>query len=168
MVVMSKELNKSPDINRQMPTPQFLDIPSPFESGNKPIGVITKSPIDGKEKPFVWFNNLTGNSLNNRFRRHEVAEYLTRIVLTMNVGIILGPAIDIKKSMVSGKIKLERERGDERKFGYYVDASERVPMFGFKFHIDSIEDLVERYYLAGKPNIYEETYRKIKTSLPRR
>lgn len=67
----------------QMPKPQFLDIPSPFESGNKPIGIVAKSPIDGKEKPFVWFANLTGRSLNNASRRHEVAAWLTRITLTM-------------------------------------------------------------------------------------
>lgn len=80
----------------------------------------------------------------------------------------MGPAIDIEKSIASGKIELSRERRDERKFGYYIDALGRVPMFGFKFHADSIEELVERYCLDGKPNIYEETYEKIKASLPRR
>ena len=152
----------------KMPKPQFLDIPSPFESEGKPIGIIAKSPIDGREKPFAWFKNFTGHSLADGGRRFEVATYVTRMILTMGAEIVVGPAIDIEKcDFRAGKISIIKFKSRGRtSYGYYVESSRR-PMFNSRLEVDTEEELRDRYHRTCEKDLFDQTFRKIELSLPR-
>lgn len=165
---MKKEAGATSERMQQMPNPQFLDISSPFESGNKPIGVIAKSLVTRKEGAYVWWRNFIVPSINPKNGKDALANYLMRLMLSFNVDIVIGPAIDVDKSDAkTGKIKiLAKSRFNN--YGYYVEASER-PQFNFKFAIEgpeSYDDLVEKLNEQGKPNAIDETFTKVRRNLP--
>jgi len=167
---MGREIGKIiPETAIKMPEPQFLDIPIPFESGSKPIGVITKSPIDGREKPFIWWKNLIYSSSLEEEGRNAVAAYVTRLILDHKAEIVIGPAVDLKKSDIkTGRVEVLPKFRGHSQYGYYIEASRRL-WFGVDAALKgpaSEEELRLDLSENGKPGVFDETFEKVKSSLP--
>lgn len=158
-----KSLTEAP---APMPKPQFLDIPSPFESGSKPIGIITKSPIDGKEGTYLWFGNFHGRSPTDEDHRDMIGRFLTRLMISNRAEFVVGPAINVKQCDEStGKISTLSRWRYSSVYGYYVEAPKRA-MFNMRFSIDSEEELRTRLLKSGEPEYFDILFKKFKTSLP--
>lgn len=168
---MSKEAPKAetPLKIGQMPKPKFLEIPSPFENGNKPIGIMAASPIDGKEKPFIWWRNFLYSNLFDEEGRNAVAAYVTRLILDYKAEIVIGSAVDLEKSDVrTGKVKVLPKLRGHGQYGYYIEASRRL-WFGVDAKLKgpaTEEELRLNLSEKGKPRVFDETFEKVKSSLP--
>ncbi len=162
---MSKEALSR--VGFKMPTPRFLDIESPFENEAKPIGIIVSSPLTGKKKTFVWWDNERCD-LNSAADRSELAQLLTRLTISKGVEFAIGPAINPKGSHErSGKIKILSPK--HPRVGIYVEPSGRK-MLSWRIIVGGIprEETI-RVNLAreGRPNDFNLTLTKITSSLPR-
>lgn len=166
---MKIEKEITPEILPQMPEPQFLDIPSPFPSGDKPIGIIAKSPIDGKEKFFIYWKYFNYVNQDKNEGRSAVATYVTRLILSHEAEIVIGPAVDLEKSDVkTGKIKALPKPKRYNKYGYYIESSRRR-WFGVAAALkapETVDDLMGISYDFGHPKLFDETFEKVKASLP--
>ncbi|KKQ29397.1 MAG: hypothetical protein US43_C0006G0012 [Candidatus Levybacteria bacterium GW2011_GWA1_37_16] len=167
---MGELLKKVPQevIVGRMPKPQYLNIPSPFQSGNSPIGVVARSPIDGKEKPFIWINRnfCPSSSLDSEGRRDEIARRVTGLILSNDVEIVVGPAINFEKcDEKTGKIAIQRKFRGNHVYGYYIESSRR-PGFNFTSADIGEGDLRYRLIREGKPKLFGETLKNVKSNLP--
>jgi hypothetical protein len=158
----------------EMPEPQYLDIVNPFKSGDRPIGIIARSPLSKKMGKFVWIRNFTGYSLTDGFklavreRRREVTQYVTRLTLTMGAEIIVGPAIDIKKcDSNTGKITVLSGSCSRTSYGYYLEFPERS-LPNLRFRADTVDELRDRCCEQDCPELYDRVYSRVESSLPRR
>jgi hypothetical protein len=167
---MSPEIRPSKqDKLRQMPKPQFLDIPSPFGSGNKPIGFIAKSLVDDAEKIYIWSQNYSDYALGGEKFENYLEEYMTRQYLGNNTDMMLGPAISKSRSNPrTGRVAVLPEKlGNHKKFGLYVEISKR-PMFNYREKFAPSESEVKtKLWRNHRLDVYDQTLNKFRSGFPK-
>jgi hypothetical protein len=168
---MSKEAKEiSPKIATEMPKPQFLDdIPSPFGSENKPVGIIAKSLVDGQRKVFVWYDNYSDPKLRDELFVNDLASYMTRQWLGKGTDTIIGPAISLRGSnSKTGKVRVLPDKlSGHVRYGLYVEVSNRV-WFNFRGkYVGSEAQIKEMLRVNSQLEVYDQALGKFKSGFPK-
>ncbi|MBI2613344.1 MAG: hypothetical protein HYW62_01040 [Candidatus Levybacteria bacterium] len=153
----------------QMPMPRFLNIPSPFENGARPIGIETFSSLEGHPiRPFIWLQNI-GGDLTREGDRDRIARLLTEMTIEQDTDFAIGPAISLKKSDPrSGQVKVIFDSGN--RIGIYADFQKRA-LLPWRMTISRLNSEQELMFWsqrnATRSSGFEEILQRVKSVLPR-
>jgi hypothetical protein len=132
------------------------------------VGIAATSWTDGKEKPFTFWRNMNFVFKNQEEGKKHIATFFTQMILDKEADVIMGPSFDERHYNKTGEINSYSLKGWSNVYGFYVASSDMkyVSKGSFLGGVKSEERIRKKLEEEGKPNLFEETFKKIKSNIP--